>query len=375
MTDPTLPVPPARMSYGRKPDDPTRPKMDLTAWAAGADFSMIPPTADYLAALGGGWRMLGNGPDPEVSPTFSGAGDCNAARVANSRRLIGAPYPSIDWVWQLYKTQNPSFDPNGDPAVNGPGSSADGGMATDTLCSYLHHIGTPDGVLMVAYGVIDPTNLQAIERAIGAFGGVWVDIAVLAANQSEFGSGLPWTDVAGSPVDGYHAVLGGGYVPQRKFITWGQETQFDDSFWNGTASDGTRLVQQVYLPIWPEHATHEFINSETGAVLSAQYQALTGQPLVWPTPPAPPAPPQPIPDPVPVPPPDPTPTPPPDPTPVPVPVPPAPPVADATFTVSAGVGAAVDAAAAKKGLTSDQWLDKHLERYFRMIDVIEGDWL
>lgn len=361
MTEPVLPTLPARMAYGRKPDDPTRPKLNLTDWASSADFTMIPATADYLAALGGGWKMLGNGPDPEVGPSFTGAGNCNSVRVANSRRLIGAPYPDLAWVWELYKTQNPSFDPLGDPNVNGPGSNADGGMATDSLCDYLHKTGTPDGVKLVAYGVIDPTNIQVIERAIGAFGGVWVDIAVLDANQSEFGSGLPWTNVAGSRVDGYHAVLSGGYVPQRKFLTWASETEFDDSFWNGTASDGTKLVQAVYLPIWPEHATHEFINSETGQLLAAQYQALTGRALVWPTP-----------DPSPTPPPDPNPT----PSPVPDPVPPDPgpvPATGATFLVSTEVGAAVGVAAAKKGLTGDQWLDRHLERYFRIIDVIEGD--
>lgn len=269
------------MTYakGRRPDNPARPKLDLTEFAASADFSMIPTTVDYLAQLGGGWEMLGN----------DRAGDCEAVRWANHRRLMGAAYPPQDQVWEFYKRQNPDFDPNGSPDTNGPGSPADGGMSSDLALDDLHKNGGPDGVKVVAYGTIDPQNVQAVERAIGAFGGVWVDILVQDGNEVEFGNGQPWTNT-GEDTNAGHAVLAGGYVPQRKFITWAAETEFADSFWTGRTPSGQPLVEQVYLVVWPEHATHEFITSETGQLLADQYQALTGNTLTWPdTPPTPPA--------------------------------------------------------------------------------------
>lgn len=314
--------------YGRTKDDYTRPKLDLTAFAASADFSTIPPIADYLAELHGGWQMLGN----------DAAGDCEAVRWANHRRLMGAAYPPISQVWQVYKTQNPDFDPNGSSSTNGPGSDADRGMSSDDLLDHLHKNGGPDGVKVIAYGTIDPQNVQAVERAIGAFGGVWVDILVQPGNQDEFDRGQAWTNTGEQP-EGGHAVLAGGYVPQRKFITWAAETEFADSFWAGKVGSDA-LVERVYLVVWPEHASRRFVQSETGQLLASQYQALTGKTLVWPGAP--------------------TPTPTPTPTPAPTPGPGAP------FPVSAEVAARIRSAAARAKLTDDAWLEHRLRSYFQM---------
>lgn len=373
------------MRYGRLRDDYSRPKLDLTDLAASADFSMIPPVADYAASYAGLWRMLGNGPDDNVAPGFPGCGDCEAARWANSRLLVTGAYPVIPGrsieaaVIALYRTQNPDFDPTGDPTTTGPGSPADGGMATDVLCDDLHRFGGPDGVKLVCFGVIDPTNITAVERALGAFGGLWVDILVQPGNQTEFADGAPWTDT-GEPAEGAHAVLAAGYIPQRRFVTWAAETTFADSFWSGRIGDGA-LVERVYLPIWPEHATHTFIASETAQLLADQYQALTGRPLVWPatptptpTPPAPPTPP-PTPDPVPAPPPAPVPPAPAPPAPVPAPPAPTPPDGGgASFLVSdPAVVARVQAVASRRHLSPDDWLTQHLSGYFAWVDEWTAD--
>jgi len=188
-------------------------------------------------------------------------------------------------LWELYKTQNPDFDPLGDPNVNGPGSNADGGMATDELLDYLHKNGGPDGGRVVAYGTIDPTNIQAVERAIALFGFVWVDILVQAGNMEEFNQGKSWTNTGETP-EGGHAVLGGGYDPRRKFETWTQEATFSDSFWTGRVG-GDPLVSRVYVVIFEEHATKQFINSVSGQTLAEDYTALTGKSIVWPGQPTP----------------------------------------------------------------------------------------
>jgi len=279
------------LKLGRRPDDYSKPKLDLTHLAATGDFSMVPARADYLSSFNGWWKMLGNGPDDRVAPGFTGAGDCNAVRYFNTRLMLTGSYPGTpdktlyDMLWELYKTQNPDFDPLGDPNVNGPGSNADGGMATDELLDYLHKNGGPDGGRVVAYGTIDPTNIQAVERAIALFGFVWVDILVQAGNMEEFNQGKSWTNTGETP-EGGHAVLGGGYDPRRKFETWTQEATFSDSFWTGRVG-GDPLVSRVYVVIFEEHATKQFINSVSGQTLAEDYTALTGKSIVWPGQPTP----------------------------------------------------------------------------------------
>ena len=178
-----------------------------------------PASEDYLAKLSG-WQMLGN----DV------AGDCNAVTWANLRRLVTATltteyYPTQAQVWQFYQTQNPGFDPNGTKDTNGPGSNDDQGMDIQTGLEYLHTAGGPDGVKAVAFAKVDHTNMAEVKAALAIFGGLWLGIQVLDANQQQFAEGKAWTDVAGSPIDGGHAILGGGYGTDIKFITWAKETR------------------------------------------------------------------------------------------------------------------------------------------------------
>ena len=286
---------------------------------AGATIPPHPGAEDYLARMSG-WQMLGN----------DSAGDCVAVTWSNFRRMVTAllagheVYPTQDQVWEVYKTQNPDFDPNGDPNVNGPGSQADEGMDIQTLLEWLVKTGGPDGVKAVAFAKVDYTNQQELDAALAVFGGVWVGVNVLQANMDEFNAGQPWDYVAGSPLDGGHSVLAGGYEQNggTKFITWAAETEFTQGFLQ-------HQVEETWIVVWPEHlGTAQFEAGIDQAALAQAYEELTGRPFpVQPTPPTP----EPTPTPVP---PAPAPTPqPPAPTPVPPgpePVP-VPDTADVTF--------------------------------------------
>jgi hypothetical protein len=236
-----------------------------------------PPSEDYLAKLTG-WQMLGN----------DAVGDCNSVTWANTRRLVTATltteyYPTQAQVWEFYQTQNPNFDPNGTKDTNGPGSSADQGMDIQTGLEYLHSTGGPDGVKAVAFAKVDHTQIAQVKAALAIFGGLWLGINVLAANQQEFADGKAWTDVRGSAVEGGHAILGGGYTPEDiKFITWAQETEFAGSFWNGVVQ-GSPLVEEAWIAIWPEHlGTTGFEQGIDQSQLAADYLGLTGQQLALP---------------------------------------------------------------------------------------------
>lgn len=248
----------------------------------------IPEAQDNLALLRGGWNMLGN--DAE--------GDCVAVTWANVRRLVTAVlggrevYPDLSRVLEVYKTQNPDFDPNGDPNVNGPGSNADGGMDIQTTLEWLTKNGGPDGVKPVAFAKVDHTNPAEVKAAIAVFGYVWTAVEVRANNEREFANGQPWDYDPNSTDEGGHSIITGGFTGKttggdEEFITWATETSFTDAFW-------ANQVIEAWVVIWPEHmAQKSFLANVDLSALASAFHSLTGRTLVIPPQPSP----APVPDP------------------------------------------------------------------------------
>jgi hypothetical protein len=264
------------LKFGRRPAKQA-PALHLGAMLTGV-VPAHPAAADNFAQLPG-WQMLGN----------DQYGDCVAVTWANVRRLMThlagtERYPTLDEVLTFYKTQNPGFP------------SDDNGMDIQTGLEDLVTQGGPDGVKAVCFAKVDHTKPEEVKAAIAIFGYVWTGIVVQAAQMDEFDSGQPWDYVPGSPTDGGHSVITGGYDGDgvggdERFITWAAETAFTDSFW-------THLVEEAWVVIWPEHLGSEaFLAGVDQAALAADYTALTGKPFpVQPTPPVPvPAPPVPVP--------------------------------------------------------------------------------
>jgi len=249
-----------------------------------------PASADHLATLAGGWQVLGN----------NDFGDCAAVTWANARRLVTATlgdretYPDLAQVVDLYRTQNPGFDPAGTQDTNGPGSEHDQGMVFQTLLEHLVSVGGPDGVKAVAFAQVDFTDEAELDAAISIFGGVWFGIDVLAANETAFDRGQPWDYVRGSQDLGGHAVLGGGYSTNPDFITWARECQLTDAF-------RTHLMQEAWVVIWPEHLGSKAFQAGVDVhALADAYRELTGRILDVPTAPVSPTPtPAPVPAPAP----------------------------------------------------------------------------
>jgi hypothetical protein len=187
--------------------------------------------------MNGGWLMLGNGPDDSVHPGFPGCGDCVAVTFANIRRVISKAigghevYPGWADVLAIYRTQNPQFDPSGDPGTTGPGSPADNGMDIQTLLEYLVKNPGPDGSKLVGFAAVDHANAREVQAAIAAGGVLWLGINVQEVQESQFDAGRPWDYVKGSPVEGGHSIVCGGYGAEvaggspamagdEKFVTW-----------------------------------------------------------------------------------------------------------------------------------------------------------
>ena len=265
--------------FGRNPPK-SAPALKLASFLTGV-VPEHPASVDYLSRLKN-WQMLGN----------DQYGDCVAVTWANMRRLVTATlttenYPTMNQVIVLYKTQNPNFP------------TQDDGMDIQTCLEYLHNTGGPDGAKVVAFAKVDFTNLAEVKAALAIFGCVWLGVNVQQANVDQFASSQPWDYVSGSPADGGHSVVIGGYstTPSDdvRFVTWAQETGFTDNFWN-------KQVEEAWAAIWPEQlGTTEFEQGVNLTQLAADYQALTGKVLQIPTPqpPAPAPAPTPIPSPAP----------------------------------------------------------------------------
>lgn len=257
--------------YGRRPPK-NHPAIALTRLLTGI-VPAHPAAADNFTALSGSWKMLGN----------DQYGDCVAVTWANVRRLVTSwlaaveTYPPLSQVETLYKTQNPRF-----PAD-------DNGMDIQTCLEYLVSHGGPDGVKALGFAKVDHTRPDEVKAAIALFGSVWTGINVLDANMTEFSAGQPWNYVSGSPLDGGHSVVTGGYgTPgagplggDERFITWAEETSFTDAFWS-------RQVEEAWVVIWPEHlGSKEFLAGVSMDQFAADYQQITGKPFPSVVPPAP----------------------------------------------------------------------------------------
>lgn len=334
MTTPTKTV----GRYGRrKPSNKAHIAASRILKPRTAETVLHPTAVDYIAGVGGGWQMLGN----------DAAGDCVAVMVANDLRLVThwlaaqGIYVSQADVWKFYQSQNPDFDPNGTSETNGPGSNADGGMDIQTALEYLVSTGI-GGYKAAAFAKVNVKDLDELKAALAVFGNLGLGIIVTAANESEFPS-KAWDYVKGSPEEGGHGIVGGGYTGDATaagdmtFVTWGEEQKFTDKFLASTQ------LEEAWIIVWPYHfGSASFMANVDVTQLAADYLELTGKVLVVP------------------------------PTPGPTPAPPTPtpptPVTGATFLVSAEVAAAVAAVAGKHHPTEtpDAWVEHTLRVHFKL---------
>jgi len=243
--------------FGRRPPK-NAPALQLASFLTGA-VPDHPASEDYLSKLGN-WQMLGNDQYQ----------DCVAVTWANIRRLVTATlateyYPTLDQVLALYKTQNPFFP------------TEDNGMDIQTCLEYLHYFGGPDGVKVVAFAKVNFSDLNEVKAALAIFGCIWIGLNLQQANMTGLGDNQPWDYVNGSPNEGGHSVIGGGYlgtsVDDVRFITWAQEIGCTDNYWG-------HQVEEAWVAIWPEHlGTTEFEQGINLQQLATDYQELTGDTL------------------------------------------------------------------------------------------------
>jgi hypothetical protein len=295
------------LKLGRKPPIPGRASLKLSSFLSAIPYHS--PVADHLSI--GGWKMLGN----------DQYGDCVAVTRSDfirvMTRLAGHErYPDLTETLEFYKTQNPDFP------------RQDEGMVIQYALEEMLRRGE-----ILAFAKVDHSNSEEVAAAIDIFGALWVGINVQAANMDQFNLGRQWDYTPGSPDDGGHSILYGGYNTDRNMPerckTWGRVQDSTDAFWQ-------HQVEEAWIVVFPENlGTAQFQQGIDIKALKKAYSALTDKDLILP-----------------------------EPAPVPTPTP------DPGAASFPGADSEVDRrvlnAAHRAGLTPSGWLNKNLKKYFRI---------
>ena len=204
-------------------------------------------------------------------------GDCVAVGAAHSQRLYRKALTGVDLEWTdaqiraFYATQNPN--------------GADNGMDIETALRELLHNGGPDGVKIVAYAAVDPTNYDEVRAALHIFGCLLTGFMVQSHNMVEFDRGVPWTWKSSDYNIGGHCTVLGDYgattVDAFGAITWQEFYLMTDGFW-------AHQMQELWAPIWPWllGSARFAANIDLGA-LASEFSDVTGGgvlPIPSPTP-------------------------------------------------------------------------------------------
>lgn len=247
---------------GRKPGDPTRPRLQIRRYVDPAQLPTIPPV-DAAPQLN--WPM-------DLNDRY---GVCVVAGYDHALQTIhhalGLPYTNLTdaEIIAFYKTQNPGF-----PAQ-------DDGMVIQTFLEYL----TKQGKIL-GFASFNPDNEVDVKAATYLFHAPIIGADLRVAQQTE----SVWDYVPRSPDWGGHCVPWVGYQgtpDEMTCVTWGELVDMTEAF-------VTHQVSEAWIII-----TKELVDSQPPGfdlvAFAADYEEITGRPfpVVVTPPPAPPTPPLP----------------------------------------------------------------------------------
>jgi hypothetical protein len=259
---------------GRLPYDPSKPALLLTDRVA-ATVPPNPVVADWLSKVPS-WPMYGNdqwgdcvwamtGHMIEAWTQYAGG----AAVEVTTEQLLAA-YSAVT-----------GFDPNaGLPGEN----PTDQGTNIQDALGYWRKTGVA-GHKILAFAKVDHTNPDEVEAAINLFGSLAVGVNLPSSAQDQFSAGQEWTVVAGSSIEGGHAIHAGAYdtaTKDARIITWGAVQTLNDPWWDA-------YVEEAWVVVTPEwvEATGATPSGLDLQGLGDDFASITGEPNPFPPAPTP----------------------------------------------------------------------------------------
>lgn len=276
---------------GRLPGDPDKPRMRFAAFTVKGAVPPPPPSVDWVSKVTI-WPMYGN----------DKAGDCTFATTGH-----------MEEVWSTYGqgktlTLSEAAVIGGYSALTGydpkTGANDNGAVIQDVL-NYWRKTGIGPSKIL-AFASVDHTDVEECKQAAAMFGGIYLGINFPASAMDQFNAGQPWTPVAGSKIEGGHAINAAAYDTASatwKVITWGAVQEMSQAFFDKYVDEAWVIISKDFFD-----ANGQAPTGVDMAALGEQFTALTGEPSPFPAPTPGPAP-APTPTPAPEPTPEPTPTP------------------------------------------------------------------
>lgn len=217
--------------YGYRPRDFTVDAPELEDYLLdGSDpLPASPAFVDRESAVKS-WPMYMN--DKIGDCTVAGVLHAVSSMTAFSGVVPGGAMFTDDEAVKIYSAVS-GYDP-----VSG---ANDNGATLADVCKYMVHTGAVDvnGRVhkLAAWAEIgDYTNLRLLKRVCNAFGSVYLAIDCPYSALDQFNAEQPWTYVAGSQIDGGHAIplqysaTNTGTFDDETIITWGAEQKMNEAF-------------------------------------------------------------------------------------------------------------------------------------------------
>lgn len=178
----------------------------------------------------GKWLMLGNGPDPTVSPGFGGCGDCAWAAPAHEEMEnasnAGRPIPPFSGL-TIVKQYSAYSGYNIQTGANDNGSNIQDVLEWRQTKGLLDDNGVAYKIGATVAG--EPGNLTHLSEIAYFFESADIGIVVTQAQMDQFdASATPiWDYVAGSPQIGGHCITVAG---RNQGLSWAELVGLADSF-------------------------------------------------------------------------------------------------------------------------------------------------
>jgi hypothetical protein len=259
--------PPRRAGrLGKRPPDPSKPRLRLTPHLTTAAAMAAPPaTVDYLSRVGR-WPMYGN--DQIGDCVFAGIGHAIEAittygagtTIKVSEDAVITGYSDVTgFTW-------------GDP-------DTDQGTVMQDALNYWRKTGV-GGHTIVAFALVNHASTAELKAALNLFGVLLVGFMFPPSAADQFDRHRPWEVAAGPPAVDGHAVHVGYeslIAPTWRVTTWGAVQKMTQRFW-------ATYVDEVWVPIsqeWVDATGHTPTGLDLRG-LGEQFSRLTGQPNPWP---------------------------------------------------------------------------------------------
>ena len=279
---------PSGLILGKPPFVPDDRDLLFRNYRKGGVPLPIPPSGDFghIGAVSQ-YGMLGNGPDPTVSPGFQGAGDCvwaafgHQTMVWTAIGVAGAPVP--------INGADAIADYSADTGYNPVTGAGDNGTSIRGGLKYLQQPGIVDsnGVRHTcgAYVLLDQDNLRTeVTEALYLCDGVVIGLNFPDSAEDQFNNGQVWAVITGATIVGGHCVpilqiIGG----DPECVTWalGQKMTWD--FLQTYCDEAWAVISQAAL-----NGAGKSPEGFDYATLGVDVQAITGMtPVVTPPTPGP----------------------------------------------------------------------------------------